>query len=284
MALIHVTGDPRAGKTSLVVARTVTDDMQYFNWRYSSACAYIKSKNRVYGLTRALPPQRHVVSGNILIWTRFPSMTSYPMSGWEFGAPNKFVKTKAFIHYGVYIFDEAQRYFDSKGDAKELPPWVTQAFELHGQIFLKIFLITQRPVRLHKDIRAICSERIHVEKSVHTFIVNGHKVKTKEFLSVGRLVKTVWYGRQFTSAGEHEAYVDGANSDNKKLGKPYKYVFYGDIREHYDPYAYSTEMEDLDKDFNYVDYEITERPEEWTTYKKIMKKEGKKVENGEESG
>lgn len=276
MAIIHVTGDPRAGKTSYVAARTLTEDLQYFNWRYASACSYIKAKNKYSEFTRSLPPQRHVVYSNMMLWRRYPNMASYPMSGFEFGAPNKFCYTRPLTAYGVYLFDEAQRYFDSKGDSV-LPPWVTQAFELHGHIFLKILLITQRPVRLHKDIRAICSERIHIEKSVHTYLVGRRKIKTDKFLDYGRLIKTVWHGRQFRSAGEHEKYVDGERAEDKKLGKPFKYVFKGDIKSHYDPYAYAVEMEDLSKDFNYIDYGPTERPAEWSNYKKQMKveKEGK---------
>lgn len=268
MAIIHVTGDPRAGKSSYVVARTITDDMQFNNWRYKAACRYIKSRNRFYGITRTLPPQRHVIYSNMSIWRRYPTMSNYPMSGWEFGAPNPYCKTKPLVPYGVYVFDEAHRYFDSKGD-KELPPWVTQAFELHGHIFLKIFLITQRPVRLHKDIRAIADERIHIEKSIHTYIVNGKKVKSDKFLNHGKLIQTEWYGRQFASAGEHDAYVDGKDDESKELGKPFKYVFYGSINNHYNPHAYAVEMEDLSKDFNYNDYGTTQRPDEWSNYKKV---------------
>lgn len=272
MGLIHVTGDPRAGKTSYVVARNINENLQFFNWRYNSACKYIKLQNQTKGLTRALPPQRHVVHGNVLITRSFPGMASYPMSGWEFGAPNPYCATKPFVPYGVYIFDEAQRYFDSKGDGKELPPWVTQAFELHGHIFLEIYLITQRPVRLHKDIRSICSERIHIEKSVHTFNIKGKKVKSEKFLDEGILIKTKWYGRKFSSAGEHESFVDGKEKDDRKLGTEFTYVFEGDIRKHYNPYQYAVEMEDLSKDFNYLDYGAKERPAEWSNYKKKVGK------------
>ena len=274
--LIHITGDPRAGKTSLAVAEILTEDMGWFNWRYQSACKAIKERNKKRGLTHTMPPQRHVVSGNITIATHCPRMSIYPMSGWEFGCPNSYCKTRPFIPYGVYIFDEAQRYFDSKGEGKELPPWVTQAFELRGHIFLKIILITQRPVRLHKDIRSVCSMRIHVEKSVHMYMIGKRKVKSREYLNEGKLVKTVWYARMFNSAGEHEAYVDGKDKESKHLGKAFKYVFNGDIKSHYNPYEYAVEMEDLSKDFNYVDYGATERPDEWSNYKKKARvKDGK---------
>lgn len=276
MAIIHVTGDPRAGKTSYVVARNLNENMTYFNWRYKAACDYIKSRNRQRNETRALPPQRHVVFSNITIFRRYPNMSSYPFSGWEFGTPNEICKeTKRLMSYGVYIFDEAQEYFDSKGE-KELPPWVTQAFERHGHIFLEIYLITQRPNRLNKDIRAIASERIHIEESIHTYLVGKHKIKSDKFLNYGKLIRTVWKGRQFSSAGEHEAYVDGKSAEDKKLGRPYKYVFEGDIRSCYNPTAYAVDMEDLSKDFRYYDYETAEnRPESWSNWRKKVKESGR---------
>ena len=273
MAIIHVTGDPRAGKTSYVVARNLTENMTYFNWRYRAACNHIKWRNKITGRTKALPPQRHVIFSNILIWRRYPNMSIYPMSGWEFGVPTDVcLQVKALVPYGVYIFDEAQEYFDSKGD-KELPPWVTRAFERHGHIFLEIFLITQRPTRLNKDIRAIAREHIHIESSEHTYLVGKHKIKSDKFLDYGKLIKTVWHGRQFKTAGEHETYVDGKSKEDKSLGKPFKYVFHGDIRSHYNPTAYATEMEDLSKDYNYYDYTATDRPEAWDNWKKKVKKD-----------
>lgn len=275
MAIIHITGLPRTGKSSLAVAMEINEDLTYFSWRYNSANKYIKEKNKTSKVIRALPPQRHVVFSNILMSRRFPTMFSYPMSGFEFGAPNPYCKTRPFVPYAAYVFDEAQRYFDSKGDGA-LPPWVTQAFELHGHIFLKIILITQRPVRLHKDIRAICDIRIHVEESVHYYKIGKRTIKSNTFLDKGRLFKTIWYGREFRSASEHERYVDSERKEDKDLGKPFKYEFKGDIRSHYNPYAYAVEMEDLSKDFNYIDYGPTERPAEWSNYKQQKKEKEKK--------
>lgn len=273
MARIHVTGNPRAGKTSYVVARIITENMQYFNWRYQSACSYIKAKNKTCGYSRSMPPQRHVVYSNINIWRRYPNMASYPFSGWEFGAPNQYCPyTRPLMPYGVYAFDEAQRYFDSKGEGRDLPPWVTQGVELSGHIFLELIFITQRPPRLHKDIRSICDERIHIEKSIHTFKIGKKTVKADKFLDTGKLIKTEWFGREFDSMGDHETYVDGGK-DSEKLGRKFKYVFEGDIRNHYNPYQYALEMEDLNKDFEYLDNPIRQRPAEWSNYKKPTKAE-----------
>ncbi len=274
MAIIHVTGLPRHGKSSYVVARTLTEDLCYFNWRYDSACKAIKARNAKYGLTHSLPPQRHVVFGNLIMWERFPKLQIYPMNGWEFGANNSICPyTKPLVPYGVYVFDEARKYFGSKADNKELPPWVTQGFEQHGHIFLKIILITHRPEELNKDIRPICEERIHIEKSIHYYRVNGKIIKSDKFLEYGILEKTVWYGREFGSLKAHEDYVNG---NDPEAGKPFKYTFFGAINEHYNPTQYSTEMENLNQDFRYFDDDVCdERPKEWSNYKRTEKKNGK---------
>lgn len=275
--IIQVSGKTRAGKTSLVTAMVLNEYMRFRNAQYKASCKYTKFQNKKYNSNLTLPPQRHVVSANFDIYRRFPSMQSYPISGFEFGVPNKFQKSiKKLIPYGVYVFDESNRYWDSK-DTRGLPPWVTQVFEWSGHINLTIFLITQRYIRLSPDIRGIVDTFIYVEKSIHTFIVNGKKVKSDKFIP-GKLIKTEWYGRSFEFEGELEAYLKHTEKfDN--LGQPFYYSFDGDIRKHYNPTAYAVNMENLDNDFEYYDYDgVKERPTEWDDWKKKAKQETKSKE------
>lgn len=282
----HVCGNTRVGKTSYVVARLLTEDLKYFNARYYKACAYIKAQNKNYGTNLQLPPQRHVVSANFDVYRSYPNMCNYTISGYQFGVPNNHYKgLKKLIPYGVYVFDEAQRYWDSKDDRK-LPPWVTRCFELSGHIHLKIFLITQRFVRLHADIRGIVDRFTYIEKSTHTYRINGRKVETDKFLDEGELIKTVWTGRQFTKEGEIEEYIRGTK-DGKNLGTKFKFAFEGDIKSHYNPYNFAVNMEDADQDYEYFDYsEIKDedRPAEWDTYKKTLTKEAKDSERRKQAG
>lgn len=267
MAIYHICGKPRKGKTSLAVAMVLNEYMKYNNDSWHSSIKYIRNQNLTEGINRTLPLQRHVVSANFDIYKRVPNMHSYPINGWEFGVPNPLCYTKPFIPYGVYVFDEAQRYWDSKGDSK-LPPWVTQAFELHGHIFLTIFLITQRYIRLSADIRELVEKFIYVEESIHTYIVNGKKVKSNKFLPYGKLIKTVWKGREFEDGEQIDLYV----KKGEKVGKPFKYEFDGNIKSHYNPYAFAVNMENLNADFNYLDYVLTDRPKEWSDFKKRLEK------------
>ncbi len=264
--IYHVIGKPRAGKTSFVVAKVLNEEMQPFNDNYFNCIKYIRDENRRKNKNRELPPQRHVVSADFDIIQHFPTMQSYKCSGWEFGCSNPVCYTKPFLPYGTYVFDEAQRYFDSKGDQK-LPPWVSRAFELHGHKFLTIYLITQRQVRLHTDIRTIAKATIYIESSVHTYIINGKKVKASEYLKEGQLIKTEWFGREFEDGDEVDDYIK-KRGNYKHLGKPFKYTFIGDIREHYDPYGFADELDDLSRDYNYYEYVVNKRPKEWTDYKK----------------
>ena len=273
--IIQVTGKTRAGKTSLVTAMVINEYMKFRNSQYQASCKYTKYENKAYGMNLTLPPQRHVVSANYDIYRKFPTMKNYPISGFEFGVPNKFQNVKRLIPYGVYVFDESNRYWDSK-DTRGLPPWVTQVFEWSGHIFLIIFLITQRYIRLNPDIRGIVDKFIYVEKSIHTFKVGKHIVKSDKFIP-GKLIKTEWYGREFQYEGELEAYLK--HTENLTVGEPFYYAFEGDIRKHYNPTAYAVNMENLDNDFDYYDYDgIKERPVEWDEWKKKAKEEKKEEE------
>ncbi len=268
--IIHIIGKRKRGKSTLAGAMIINEDMQYNNWRYRAACNYIKNFNKVYDADLTLPPQRHVVYGNLDIKRKFPNMESYKMSGFDFGAPNPYFECKRLMPYGVYVFDECQKYFDSKGETKDLPPWVTQAFELSGHIFIKIILISQRDMRLHKDIREIVDRIIFVDKSIHTFEINGRKIKANQYLDKGKLIKTEWFGREFENYEDVEAY-----RKDKTIGEKFYYKFDGDIREHVDAFSYATTLENLEKDFSYFDYDeiSVQRPDAWNNYKKQLSKE-----------
>lgn len=285
MAIIHVTGNPRAGKTSYVVARVLTEHMKFNNVRYKSLKGYIKSLYTKYGLVRTLPPQRHVVFSNIDIHRRFPTMNSYDLSGFEFGKPNVYCPwTRPLVPYGVYVFDESQKFFDSKSENKNLPFFVSEAVEQAGHIMLELIFITQRPVRLNTDIRSICHERIHIEKSVHTYKFGKKTFKSSDLIAGGRIVKTEFFGREFDTIGDHEAYVKESNKEAKSLGRKFKYVFEGDIRKHYNPRQFENEMIDAEHDFEYERNPDKPLPADWSKLKEIEAERKKKErEDGKKS-
>lgn len=265
-----VCGKPGRGKTSYVVAHILNENFKFNNQRYFQSSAYIKFMNNSYGLNLTPLPQRHVVSANFDIWCKYPNFKNYTISGWEFGVPNEYYsKTKKLIPFGVYAFDEAHKYFDSKYD-KSLPPWVTQAFELRRHISLQIYLMSQRYIRIHKDIREIADVFTYVDEITHTYIINNKKVKSHVLLDCGQIIKTEWKIHQFECEDELERYIKG----DRSLGVKGKYEYIGDINQHYDTHAYASVVEDLKGDFSYYDYNQTDnRPKEWDTYKKQLQKE-----------
>lgn len=284
VGLEYIIGKPGSGKTSYVVATTVDEDLKYFNYRYYQFKDYIDFHNRTHTTKLTPPPQHHIVSSDFDIYTTLPSMQTYPISGFEFGKPNSFQKTKRLMRFGVYIFDEIARYWPSKQNFT-LPPWVTELFELRRHIGLKIRLIAQKLTKLHPDIRAVVDVFTLIEKSIHTFEINGKRTKSKMFLE-GRLIQTVFYGVHFTEEAQVVKYLDGDHS----LGEKFTYTHHGDVRENYNPYNFADELDvDAENDFENKDYKVDEnfeyneikirkRPSEWDNYKKLAKKLEEKVE------
>lgn len=204
-------------------------------------------------------------------------MSSYELSGFEFGKPNALCPwTRPLVPYGIYVFDEAQKFFDSKSDSKSLPYFVSEAVEQAGHIMLELFFITQRPVRLNSDIRSICHERIHIEKSIHTYQFGKKTFKSSDLIAGGRIVRTEFFGREFDTVGDHEAYVKESNKESKNLGRKFKYVFNGDIRRHYDPYQFKDEMIDGEHDFEYERDPEKQAPADWSKLKEIEAERKKK--------
>ena len=273
--LEHVIGKPGSGKTLYVVHEITTKYMKFHNERYKNARQYIRNFNKLHKTNLTLPPQRHVVSSNIDIHQSHPNMSSYPINGFEFGVPNNYQVTKRLIPYGVYAFDEAQQYWDSKGP-QNLPPWVNRVFELRRHIGLKIYAITQKLTRLHSDIRSTVDVFTIVNKTVHTFQINGKKVKTRKLFKKGRLLKTVIWGVHFTEESQVMRYLDGDHS----VGESFIETHDGDIRKCYNHLEYAVALEDYDRDFNYIDYNEPDSSIEgsycqllksWTEYKKKKK-------------
>lgn len=274
-----VCGKPGKGKTSYVVAHVINEEFWFNNPRYFKTLHYIKSLSNAYGINLTEPPERHAVTSNFDIYRMYPKMKNYEMSGWDFGIPNTHhPTTRQLIPHGLYVFDEAQKYFDSKNE--KLPPWVTQAFELRRHIGLDIYLMSQRYIRIHKDIREIADVFTYIDEITHTYLLpNGKKCKSHVLLPDGKIIETKWDFHQFENEGDLQRYIDG----EKNLGVKGKYKFIGDINEHYDTHSYAVALEDLSKDFEYHDLTDLndERPATWDNYKKINKKqaENKKTTN-----
>ncbi|MGN0803847.1 MAG: zonular occludens toxin domain-containing protein [Candidatus Coproplasma sp.] len=129
-----------------------------------------------------------------------------------------------FFPPGSAIFiDEAQNYFNSKGDLKRE---VSAFFEKHRHNYLDIWLATQRGILINKDIRGICQDF----KQIIT-LENDYSI-------FGNVTKTRWHVLEFTDRYNFEKYLatdggEGFSDENKKT-----YVNEGNIFDCYNSHSY----------------------------------------------
>lgn len=105
------------------------------------------------------PPDDHLVFCDTFFErTGFLSKrsTAYKFNALDFCLPNEIHHPSCPIcPHGKYFFDEAQDLFDSHNAS--LPTFVTKTFELSRQIEIFTAIISQRPMRIHKDIRDLAT-------------------------------------------------------------------------------------------------------------------------------
>ena len=142
----------------------------------------------------------------------------YLIKGSEIGVGKKYKK----IYPGaVIIIDEAQNEFNSKID---LPRSVSAFFETHRHADLEIWIASQRPILINKDIRDLSRHFIQIyklEKTVAPFgIICGLK----------------WQCREFDSRADVDEYVE-LSKRGKRENVSYRETVYtdtGDVLDFYD--------------------------------------------------
>ena len=253
MSIIHISGKPRKGKTSLVVAMNISALNGTDDERYIEAVHYIKSLQK-QGENVSLPPQNHVVSANIDIKDDYPNCKAYKVSGFNLALPaeddkgKEIMQTERLIPYGTYILDECAKYYKYK----QLPPAVLRMYELHGHYFLLFFLISHRYIGLNKDLRALVDKFWYVIGCKHKYNVNGKIIWCDKYRKDGsELLETHWVYMEFEDEGDLDLYLKSTSTDKKHLGKKSTFTFKGDITKHYDAYNYKKYFEKHSKDFSY---------------------------------
>lgn len=166
------------------------------------------------------PPKDHLVFCD----TSFKSKgclsgnkAAYVFDPLSFGLPNDIHPTLPTVPFGQYNFDEASDLFDSHMGA--LATFVTKQFELSRQLELFITIALQRPMRLHKDLRALA---VFVECVKKENIYNKY----------GRLVKTIWFCNIIRDNAMLEKYLD--SKDEKYIDEKVQFVHSGNIYDCYD--------------------------------------------------
>ena len=205
MAITIIVGKPGAGKT-LFATNVVVDKL------INSFDDYIRAKREIKRLKNGgyryldNPPQRHLCYADYEVKIN-SKLKAYSLDGFKFGLPNPYFETQFIPPYATLVFDEAQRYYDSR-NAKSLRPEVYNAFQIHRQNHYNIILVCQRLANIDVNIRALADKVI---------VIDELKTKTDEY---GRIKNITWITREFEAPDVAEDYCNKKdNPEFAKLGK-----------------------------------------------------------------
>ncbi len=149
----------------------------------------------------------------------------YAIKGSEIGIGDKY---KKLYPCAVIVIDEAQDEFNSK---KDIPRAVSAFFEKSRHGDFEIWLASQRPILINKDIRDLSHHFIQIvelEMDKAPFgIVCGLK----------------WHCREFTNRADVDEYVELSKHDKGKIisYKETLYEYGGEILDYYDSKQYLTD-------------------------------------------
>ncbi|MDE6505622.1 MAG: zonular occludens toxin domain-containing protein [Clostridia bacterium] len=179
--LHNIFGDVGAGKSAFLMYNI---EKLYFErgqeiWDNSRSIIERLNKKRKRKLT---PPEKVPIYCNFKFQITNPDGSIYEpylIKGSEIGIGNKY---KKLYPGAVIIIDEAQDEFNSKGDLQRA---VSSFFEKHRHADFEIWLASQRPILINKDIRDLSRHFIQIyklEKTVaHFGIICGLKWHCREF-------------------------------------------------------------------------------------------------------
>lgn len=213
---------------SLFLVRVVAD--AYFNHGreiYERSCRIIDEQNKKRNKKLSYP-DRVPIYCNFKITIPNPDgniYEPYPIKGKEIGIGKKY---KKLYPGALIIIDEAQDEFNSKGD---LPRAVSAFFEKSRHAGFEIWLASQRPILINKDIRDITQHFIEIQKL------------EKEIAAFNIVCGLTWCCREFTSRADVDEYVEQTKAqklaaDAKIRYKDTTYRHSGALLKYYDTHSY----------------------------------------------
>ncbi len=225
MSEIHsVFGDRGAGKSAFLM-RVVTEI--YFDcgqeiWENSKRTIEEENKERKTKLT---PPDRVPIYCNFKCKITNPDGSIYEpyyINGSEIGIGKKY---KKLYPCSVIVIDEAQNEFNSKND---LPRAVSAFFEKSRHADFEIWIASQRPILINKDIRDLSRHFIQICKL------------EKEVAHFGIVCGLTWRCREFDSRADVDEYVELSKHGKGDIIS-YRETVYtagGEVLEYYDSKTY----------------------------------------------
>lgn len=220
--IVIVCGKPGFGKTSLMAYLAMLEMTIKSRESYINACYEILTLNS-QGLCLELPPYKHLTYTNFWveshIWGYAPR-TAMDFDGTDFGLPDDNHITKFIPPFSSIFLMEGQSFLDSR-KSRFFRQSVSRAYEIHRHYDLNIYLDCQRSTLIDLNVRGISEKIIEVYKKL--------KVITDR---QGRVLKVIWYLREYSSTEEYDKYLESGSTLKNYV--EYSISYAGNIFKCYD--------------------------------------------------
>lgn len=228
MSEIHsVFGERGAGKSVFLVSNLAQIYFECGQKLLERSRRIIEEQNKTRK-QKLTPPDKVPICCNFKVKIPNPDGSIYEpyyIKGSEIGIGKKYKK----IYPGAVIFiDEAQNEFNSKND---LPRAVSAFFEKSRHADFEIWLASQRPILINKDIRDLSRHFVQIYKLEMTKAPFGIICGLK------------WHCREFDSRADVDEYVDLSKKGKADIVS-YRETVYksgGEVLDYYDSKSYLTD-------------------------------------------
>ncbi|MDE6104102.1 MAG: hypothetical protein K2G38_00230 [Clostridia bacterium] len=229
MSEIHsLFGDRGAGKSAFLMYNVAEVYFEHGQEILENSRRKIEEINRTRK-TKLKPPEKVPIYCNFKCKITNPDGSVYEpyyIKGSEIGIGKKY---KKLYPCAVIFIDEAQNEFNSKLD---LPRAVSAFFEKSRHADFEIWIASQRPILINKDIRDLSRHFVHIYKLDMT---EAH---------FGIICHLKWHCREFDNRADVDEYVEQIKHDKgEKIS--YRETVYdssGDILDYYDNKEYLYEF------------------------------------------
>lgn len=216
--IIEIVGKPRAGKTALNTLFMFRELMLRGELLRNWSAKIISEKNAKRQHPVACPNKAPIYAN---YYAEIPigynkSFKPYVLNPYYLGLPTAQTKDNVQLVYpcSCLHITEGRKYWDGR-ESGTMPDNVSQFFETHGHNYLTIIIDVQRGKALDLNIR----------ENVNKFIeVQGMRNMKDAY---GRIIRSIWYCREFYSLQDYEAYVIGKSCYYRDT----TYSYNGDIYE-----------------------------------------------------
>ncbi|MDE7454738.1 MAG: hypothetical protein K2M64_02795 [Clostridia bacterium] len=236
-----VFGKPRVGKTAFLVANMAPflNRSVYDRDLYQRCCDELRSINFSGNFDFALPKHSPVYSDFKTCfqvgYKRYEG--SYYIDGFHLGHENKYVEIYPVLPCSKIFLTEAQRYYDSSH--QKLARWVSGWYEEHGHFDLDIWMDTQRPILIHKNIRELVNRFIYIEKMINYTD------------KMGNIIGHEWIYKEFDDWKYAEEYINNGNTAHCET-KTFTYV--GNVFENYESRCYREQFIPVKNQFSMMQH------------------------------